>query len=882
MNGLSACRLLGKISNANKNTKNIHHFVYNGKIIQMPSKTIEKAPPPIVCLKELITAALKHSPAPAKISCFAQINAELRKLYPATTPEATGQIMLLHRCFLPLLPHIFKDIKEGSFPPVVNKISTLVKENYYDENHISQCAAQLALLRGYSAQTLLKELYHGFYQLMNPKSVSRDGTIYTPEELVDFMLTSADFLVRRNFNEKLAGPKINIYDPFTGTGIFPAQLLKKLHTSAPGRAGKARNNIYFSELNFLSYYVACINITWALAPATLPLPKNSFCGDVFARPRELQTIAQHFQGPGQITVVVSNPPYSAGQKSVNNDNKNETYWRGLDQEIKDSYAKASAASNKRYLYNSYVRAIKSGLGLVSKGVLALIVPNSFVDGKSMDGLRKVVAEQCAEIWVVNLRGDIKNVMKGITSSAQEEENVFGNQCSLGIALAFFVRRPKATGPVQIYYYDSRARPRGVSKLEWIKQTGTLAAVPVKKLTPDNNHDWINQRDKAYDGFLTLDPKVGGVFDLKSLGSTTCRDRFVVNSAKAEVIKNTRRHIAYYNELLRELRPERMTPAEIDQALRAAGALDKGKIKWSYALRAQFAKGEKLTFNARNIRIYNYRPFFQQHVYYDPTLVESHYNQRRIFPNEAKLNHALVTGTSQADFSCFCVKNAHDYYYILNSQTFPLINYRQETPENNIKPGVLTALAEIYKVPEINEKEFFAYVYGVLHAPVYREKYKVELAKGIAKIPVVTTPAVFQTFAYYGQHLINLHANYLAAPLYPALTLQKSREDYYVKKMKWLDAAQTELKFNEHIVIKNIPKAVHRYTVNGKPCLWWVLNKHQVRTDRATGIVNDPNWFSEDPQYIFKLVQKVIYLSLKTQEIQEALPRIITHHADFKY
>ena len=837
----------------------------------------ETASATISVLKERLTAAVTAAPPPEAAAGFSAIQKELQKLAPQSTRSDCEQIMLLHRCFLPWLPYVFRR-KTLQLPhPAIQKIARLVEKGYSAPG-ASPPADQVPPRGDLPPQTLLKILYHHFYQLLNPKSVSRDGTIYTPEELVDFMLQSAEFLLARNFQKKLTSPAVRVYDPFTGTGIFPAQLLASGLLPVRDRAQK----IYFSELSFLSFYLAQLNIAQAGPPENFPAPKNYFCGDVFARPPPLQKIAETFRDPAQITVLVSNPPYSAGQKSVNNDNKNITYWEGLDQEIKDSYARNSKASNKRYLYNSYVRALKSSLDLVPRGVVGLIIPNSFIDGKSMDGLRKAVGAQCAEIWLVNLRGDIKNVMKGIAPATQEQENVFGNQCAVGIALAFFVRRPGARPPGKIYYYDSVARPAALDKLTWIKKCGSLAALPVTELIPDEHHDWINQRNKEYANFLRLDPKGGGVFNLKSLGSTTCRDRFIVNSAKSEVIKNTRRHIAYYNELLAALRPENLSPAEIDQALREAGALDKSKIKWSYALRAQFAKGQRLAFNPQNIRVYNYRPFFQQHIYYDPTLVESHYNQRRIFPREGDLNHALVTATAQANFSCFCVKNAHDYYYVLNSQTFPLINYSAGTPANNIKPEVLQALAAFYKTPEIDEKQFFAYVYGILHAPALREKYAVELAKGIAKIPVVPAATTFQTFSYYGQHLINLHVNYLQAPAYESLRIQQARPDYYVTKMKWLNPAQTELKFNEHIIIKDIPSAVHNYTINGKPCLWWVLNKQQVRADKATGIINDPNRFSADPQHIFKLVQKVIYVSLKTQEIQAALPKKITHAAAFKY
>ena len=283
----------------------------------------------------------------------------------------------------------------------------------------------------------------------------------------------------------------------------------------------------------------------------------------------------------------------------------------------------------------------------------------------------------------------------------------------------------------------------------------------------------------------------------------------------------------------------------------------------------------MKFNSDNIRIYNYRPFFKQYIYYDKSMVESMYNQMKIFPHESAINHAIITATAQKEFSCFCVKNIHDYYYILNGQTFPILSHpaKNESVISNINREIKERVNKKYKTQAIDDKIIFSYVYGILHSTEYRNKFQTELAKGIPKIPLVTTKEDFMAFSYHGQRLINMHVDYENAPEYSPLDITITQEDYKVKKMKWLNSKKTQLKFNASITFDNIPEICHNYTINGKSCLWWFMNKYQVKIDKNTGIINDPNQFSKDSQYIFKLLKKLIYISLKTQSIQQEMPKL---------
>ena len=776
-------------------------------------------------------------------------------------------------------------------------------------------------------QHVAMELYEAFFAKAFPSTAERLGIVYTPPEIVQFILRSVAVLLREHFDAALGDPGVHVLDPFTGTGTFIAQLLHSGLIDGEVLARKYRGELHANEILLLAYYIAAVNIESAYrqalaAAGTLPEPYEPFGGivltdtfqsseagdrrDTAMFPRNNARIER--QLALDIRVIIGNPPWSARQDSHEDDNANQRYPT-LDAMIADTYiARSDSKGLKTPLYDSYVRAIRWASDRVQGGdggIIGFVTNSGFLDGKSFDGFRKTVASEFHAIYVYNLRG---NQRTSGQVSQREGGKVFGSGSRAGVAILLLVKRPEAvTEPATIHYHDIGD---SLSRDEKLARVGEAAldTVPWQTITPNTQGDWINQRSPAYLALrpvaqIQSEPPVPGalapLFGLSSRGLNTSRDRWVFNASSAKLRELVEKQVAFYN-------------AQVEAFKRGAAAPVRNSrhFKWDGSAEQRARKGRAAEVVPSRPAVY--RPFFRQHFHMDRVLNNSVYLLPRIFPTPETRTPCIlveqglrVPGRAPAVIALDTVPEGAMASvsgqrcqvlprYVYNSDSAPSQPPRASAsllaPEphrrDNITPAALADYRTRYG-EGVTPDQIFAYVYGVLHSPEYRERYAADLSKLLPRIPEVTTAEVFHAFASAGQRLLDLHIGYEAAALYsleeqvlPAAPAGPERYRVTEKGMRWggtkRDPDRSRIVVNDWITLAGIPPEAHDYVVGPRSALDWLIWNYYIRTDKRSGIVNDVNdWGLErgEPRYIVDLVKRIVTVSVETVAIVEALPEL---------
>ncbi|SEK58280.1 type ISP restriction/modification enzyme [Pseudomonas agarici] len=623
-----------------------------------------------------------------------------------------------------------------------------------------------------------------------------------------------------------------------------------------------------------------------------------------------------------IRVIVGNPPYSAGQASANDNNQNVEY-PFLDGRIRSTYAERSTATNKNGLYDSYIRAIRWASDRIgSSGVIGFVTNANFLEGGTFDGLRQCLADEFSSIYVFHLRGN------GRTSGERcrrEGHPLFAAHGGRGgsltpIAITLLVKNPEATDVGKIYFHnvgDYLKRGEKLAKIaEFTSIAGIAAADGWQTIRPDEHGDWLNQRDDRFSDYIVLGSKdvaiTNKLFSTYSRGLETNRDAWCYNSAENGVIENMSRMIGFYNN---EVDRFNQTHHGLDKKLRETKvdgfiSTDPTKISWNRSLKQDLSKSRRFKFDVQNLVPSMYRPYTKQWVYYHRNLNAYVNHMPRIFPNATTENRAICINAvgAQKDFSALITNHLPDLHLMQTGQCFPLYLYEDaadeydaDVPKNadlfEALPPATTdrkrrdALTDegfahfqaAYPSEQITKEDVFYYVYGLLHSPDYLERYADNLTKELPRIPCVKTTTGFWSFSKAGRALAELHINYETVEPYQAKIEGNPAQssDYRVEKMKYgkkgKDKDLTTLHYNAKITVTGIPLEAYEYVVNGKPALDWVVERQCVKTDKASGIVNDANaWAIEtmnNPKYPLELFLRMITVSLETMKIVKSLPSI---------
>ena len=779
-------------------------------------------------------------------------------------------------------------------------------------------------------QKIVVELYDKFFKAAFPKLTARLGIVYTPVEVVDFIIHSVDEVLQSEFGQTLGSEGVHIIDPFVGTGTFITRLLQSGLIKPEQMAHKYRHEIHANEIVLLAYYIAAINIE-AVYHEKMGGDYEPFPGicltdtfQLYEQDRDLvsdmmavNSNRRTRQKELDIRVIIGNPPYSDGQESENDNAKNIDYPT-LDARIADTYEKRSSARLRTALYNSYIRAFRWASDRIGDaGVVAFVTNAGWVEGRAAAGFRLSIADEFASMHVLHLRG---NARTSGERRRKEKDNVFGQGTRTPVAVVLLVKNPAAAEQGKIYFHDIGDYLTRDQKLAMTARFGSIGGVTRshgwQDVVPDEHGDWLGQRDKGFENFIPIGDNAGKssqvLFSTYSAGVKTNRDAWAFNSSRAGLEANMRRMIDCYNgEVTRFQAAHGQSSKKEKEALVDEFVLSEAtQISWSGDLKVELMKGRQGEFRPTALVSSIYRPYQRQWLYFDRQFNNSVYQLPRLFPaGQSNLTIMVKQRPPVGSQLALMVNSISELQSDGGTQCFPLHYYDvadeadddapqgellarqpagQLTRRDAITDAGLAHFTDAYANEAITKDDVFYYVYGLLHSEEYRERYADNLTKQLPRIPLMKRVEDFRAFVAAGRRLGDLHVNFESVEPFPVtiregdLRLANIPDPvayYRVEKMKFggkrpnLD--KTTVVYNPKITITGIPLEAYDYVVNGKPALEWVMERQCVKTDPASGIVNDANRYAietvGDPAYPFKLFCRIITVSLETMRIVRGLP-----------
>ena len=734
----------------------------------------------------------------------------------------------------------------------------------------------------YHKQEFLNTVYKTFFQGYSVKLADTHGIVYTPQTIADFMVRSVEEILKTQFSRSLSDSGVHIIDPFVGTGNFIMRTMREIEPTALEQ--KYKNELHCNEVLLLPYYIASMNIERYFYEATGRY--QSFKGicfvDTFDQPHTRQLdflrenterVAKQKQTP--MFVIIGNPPYNVGQVNENDNNKNRPYPI-MDKQVRQTYTKDSTAKNKKALSDPYVKAIRWASDRIeAEGVVAFITNNSFIDAEAFDGMRKHLATDFDTIYILDLGG---NARKGLKVS---DANVFG--ITVGVSINFFIKRSdNPSRQAEIFYARVDESWHKEDIFQHLISKQHYRSIEWKPITPDNRHTWLTEGLHAvFDTFILMGTQeakeaigeAGGViFKTYSNGVKTNRDWWARNFNRNALTENMSRMIDTYNTEVHRWQRRENRDADVDDFV----DYDDKKIKWSRDLKSDLKRGRIVEYTECKVRNSLYRPFTKSNLFFDRVMNEEVYGFPTIFPTpktETENRAICVSGVGHDIFRCHITDRIADLKFSNSSnggtQCFPFYTYdaRGKNRRENITRWTLDQFRTHYRDDTIGKWDIFHYIYGLLHHPDYRERYQANLKRDLPHIPYAPD---FWSFAKAGQQLGEIHVNYEEVREHPLDFIKKPTVpiNWRVEKMKF-SKYKTQIVYNNTLTLDGIPPAVFNYRLGSRSALEWVINQYQVKKDKRSGIVNDPNR-ADDERYIVRLIGEVITVSLETVRIVERI------------
>ena len=772
-------------------------------------------------------------------------------------------------------------------------------------------------------QHVIKELYEKFFKIAFPNVVERLGIVYTPVEVVDFIIRSVSDILEKEFHRDISDKEIHIIDPFVGTGTFVTRLLQSGLISPEALEYKYRNEIHANEIVLLAYYIASINIESVfhdIAGAhTEYVPFSGICltdtfqlgenperkqqdmGDMFRQNSERVTAQQNTP----LKVIIGNPPYSVGQRSANDNAQNQSYPR-LEKRIAETYGTGVNASLLKTLYDSYIKAFRWASDRLDPqigGIIAFVSNGSWLDGNATAGFRKCLEKEFSSIYVFNLRG---NQRTSGEQSRREGGKIFGSGSRTPIAITLLVKNPVRAGKARILYKDIGDYLSQKEKLDIIKKYGSFADpdFEMQKIKPNRHGDWISQRSEVFETFIPIGDKKNKTTStffvpLYSTGVSSNRDTWCYNSSKNILRKNILKTLEFYNTQRKAFYDAKTRNSKVD--VKNFVDRDSTKISWTRALLNDVSKDKELLYIEKSLRVACYRPYFKQHLYFNRSLNEIVSLMPILFPTPKQSNLAICVSSvgKSKEMSVLITNYITDLHFSGDTQAFPLYYYDEpvfdggEVPQANLfdaaggtryrrHDGVTDFIlkrAQDNYGKKVTKEDIFYYVYGLLHSPIYRNKFAADLKKMLPRIPLVEEPKKFRAFSSAGRDLAELHINYETVKRWPVKE-HITADNFTVEKMRFAKKNgkddKTVINYNSCVTISEIPLEAYDYVVNGKSAIEWIMERYAVVINTESGIKNDPNdWAKEqgNPRYIIDLLESVITVSVETMKIVNSLPDI---------
>ncbi len=768
-------------------------------------------------------------------------------------------------------------------------------------------------------QKVITAMYEKFFKNAFPKDQAISGVVYTPMEIVDFILRSASDILKAEFDIDINDEDVNILDPFTGTGTFIARLMESGLISREDLERKYRNELFANEITLLAYYIAAVNIENTFSRITeseeyIPFDNiiltDTFNIEQICNQKTVQTDLTgeevfkenkeriRKQHDTHITVIMGNPPYGAIQKSANDDARKRSYKDGVDSAIQEKYLDDKLfdvkKGNVNSVYDNYVRAFRWSTDRIGNndGAILFVTPSGWLTGSAFVGFRKCIEREFSKIFVFDLRGDQNG-----QNWREEGEKVFGQGSKVGISITLLIKRKDFKGKAKVHYVSTRDYMKRQEKFDLLTTSHSFSKMQkkgsLKVLDVKDNGDWIIERNELFQELIPLAGDTYKKFEKHveetvfvgyTNGFKTNRDAWSYDFSKEQLVNNMRGMIDEYNS----------------QTASGKIVYNPEKISWSGTLEACFKRGDKAVFDPEKVRPSSYRPFSKRWFYSDSMVIEGVYQNPRLFPTPDTDNLLIcIPGVGvKKDFSCLMTDRMTDLEIVGKSQCFPLYWYEDQSEVRNknkqksllddseslIRHDGVSDYALRYAQKKygnsVTREDIFFYVYGYLHSPEYAKAFSADLKLSLPRIDFVDEVDDFWAFSKAGRELAKLHLNYEDVEAPEGLTfsgksdiedLLRNGDMCRVNKMR-LFPEKRKLTYNQHLTIENIPEEALEYVVNGRSALGWIVDQYQHKKDKQSGIVNDPNEYAGG-EYILKLVLSVIGVSVKTMEIVNSLPSL---------
>lgn len=889
-------------------------------------------------IRQLIKDEGKHRRA------FDQLVKGLRKnINPNLSDEEVIEMLSQHIITRPVFEALFENYEFAQNNPVSKSMQKML-DLLDDETKTEEENERLQKFYDYvkttvgdiddaaGRQKIIVELYDKFFRIASKKAVEKLGIVYTPVEVVDFIVHSVGYIIQKEFGRSLSDENVHILDPFTGTGTFITRLLQSGLISKADLERKYSREIHANEIVLMAYYIASINIENVyhdrMQQTDTYTPFNGIClTDTFQSgetanddnllsaefPTNSKRVIAQKKKP--ITVIISNPPYSVGQKSANDNAQNE-YYPTLDARILNTYRASSSADSAlsvAALRDSYIKAFRWASDRISSkdgGVIGFVSNGAWLDGISQDGFRKCLEREFSTIYVFNLRG---NQRTSGELSRKEGGKIFGSGSRTPISITILVKHPNKPKDekAKIYYHDIGDYLSREDKLRIVKNFDSIAnpLMQWREITPNEHGDWISHRNEMFRLFTPIEPEKKfakgqkSFFNVNFIGVCSNRDSWVYNYSNVSLERNVKKMIDTYNCDVEAYVTCQDSSVKVEDVI----TKDLTKISYSAILKNRIKKGLTFTFEGECIRKSCYRPYTKTNLYFNRIFNETIGLSPKLFPtmHHHNLIIALSGIGSNKDFSVIITDSIPEYQIVSNGQCFPLYWYDDSTADiadlfsipdkdmdkyvrrDGVTDYILKECRDKYgrKTP-ITKEDIFYYVYGILHSPDYRTTFATDLKKSLPRLPLVETADEFWAFSKAGRELAALHLNYETVDtykgcnvIYGAFTNRGDTMNYRVEKMRFgkIDSKTADksiIHYNAGITIENIPLEAYDYVVNGKSAIEWIMERYAVTIDKASQIRNDPNdWATEhnDEQYILNLLLRVITVSVETMKIVHSLP-----------
>ena len=831
-------------------------------------------------------------------------------LNPNISREAVDEMLIQHLMTERIIGHVFRLERFTRDNVVAAKIEKVIAA--LTSQHFNRQGFLGALAPFYKAvesvadrqadfqakQDFINTVYERFFQGYSVKVADTHGIVYTPQPIVDFMCAAVEEALETEFGRKLGDEGVILIDPATGTGNFAVNLLRRaFERNLNSLDDFYRRRLFANEIMLMPYYIASLNIEREYYELTGKV--ESFPGLCFVDTLDLTEERQlpsamiseenservNEQQKAKINVIIGNPPYNVGQFNENDNNKNRKY-AVIDQRIRETYAKDSQARLKAKISDAYVKFFRWATDRLEgrDGIVCYVSNNSFIDTTSFDGFRKHLLQDFQRVYHLDLGGNIRKNRPGRTIS-----NVFDIRVGVGITIAI---RSSKYADTRLFYHQVPDTWSKTQKLTFLDEKD-FNEVDWKILKPNQKHIWlISNIEAEFETYLPIGSKAAkrtkltgtpkAIFKTYSLGVSTNRDYCVYDFEYDPLTKRMRQFIENYNAEVDRYKRQNPKP-NIDNFV------NYDRVKWSSTLKQNLKRENYAVYDPAKIRNGLYRPFTKKPLYYAKPLIDRPGQFKNFFPNQqAEAENRIICVASvgiEKPFYSIVVDSIPNLAFVGFGgacQCFPFYTYDEDSGSRreNITDWALAQFRGHYGDETISKWDIFYYVYGLLHHPRYRERYALDLKRQLPRIPYAPD---FQIFYEAGQELADLHLNYEDGERYKLRQIPvKKPISYKVSKMRPKSKRDSKtgnykvydmLEYNDRLTLRGIPERAFAYRLGNRSALEWIVDQYRVKTDKRSGITHDPNGYSDSEKYIVELLERVIWVSLRTVDIVERLEKL---------